>query len=205
MRKSGLMLSIMLLCAAPSLFAGISVRTGLLLPQGDFKDYAGKAWSAEIVADVSPFSVPFLSVPVMVNVAGFGEKQTDWLGAPETGPATFAQTSSLTLTGGGVGLKLEPAIPGIKPFVEVFGRLASIEQDYHSGIPDAGNKIESKTKFGYQIDGGLKYSLVPTASLLVGASYVTFLKASLIAEEQTAEIDATMIGVFVGISFSVGW
>jgi hypothetical protein len=197
MKKNILLILGLLLVAAPSLFGGISVRVGLQMPQGDYKDYAGNAWNAEIIADVRPFAVPFLSVPVMVNVASFGEKQTDWLGA--------TQTSSVTMTGGGIGLKLEPSIPGIKPFVEVFGRLASIEQDYHSGMPNAGNEIESKTKFGYQIDGGLKYSLVPTTSLIVGASYTNFFDVSLIAADQTSKIDAAMIGIFAGISFSVGW
>ncbi len=197
MMKKILLILGLLLVAAPTLFGGISVRVGLQSPQGDYKDYAGNAWNAEIIADVRPFTVPFLSVPVMVNVASFGEKQTDWLGG--------TQTSSVMMTGGGIGLKLEPSIPGIKPFVEVFGRLASFEQDYHSGVPNAGNKIESKTKFGYQIDGGLKYSLVPTASLIVGASYTNFLDVSLIAADDAVKIDAAMIGVFAGISFSVGW
>lgn len=205
MRKSFILVAIILLGLTPSLFAGISVRAGLLMPQSDFKAYAGNAWSVEIVADVSPFSVPFLSVPVMVNAAGFGEKQADWEFSSGGSATVYTQTSSLNLTGGGIGLKLEPAVPGIKPFVEVFGRLASIEQDYHPGIPDAGNTIESKTKFGYQIDGGLKYSVAPTASLLVGASYVTFLNASLTSDDNAGEIDASMIGIFVGLNFSVGW
>lgn len=205
MRKITLLLLALLIVSLTPLYGGISVRLGLLMPQGDYKDYASNAWTAEIVADVSPFSVPYLSVPVMVNYAGFGEQQSDWISVPETGPTTFTQTSSVNVTGGGIGLKLEPAIPGIKPFVEVFGRLASIEQDYHSGAVADANTIESKTKFGYQIDGGLKYSLVPTADLILGASYITFLKASLFSGNERGEVDAKMFGVFTGISFSIGW
>jgi opacity protein-like surface antigen len=205
--KSHQLILVLLVVAVMSspLFGGISVRAGLSLPQGDFKDYAATGWSAEILADIHPFSAPFLSVPVMVNLVSLGEKESDWFSAPETGPGDFTQMSSVTLTGGGIGLKFEPPIPAIRPFAEVFGRLASIEQEYDSGLPDEGKVIESKTKFGVQIDGGLQYSFVPTTSLLIGASYTTFFDVNLFSENVEEEVSVNTIGVFVGMSFSVGW
>jgi hypothetical protein len=202
MRKAVFLVSAVLIVAfSSSIYAGISLRVGAALPQGDFKDYAGNGWSADVVADLHPFSVPFLSMPALVNYSGYGNKKTDW---SQSGHV-YTQESKITITGGGLGLKVEPPALPLRPFGEVLGRLASLEQDYFSGISGAEHVIESQTKFGVQFTGGLNYPLVPSMDLQGGVSYTTFFNLKMSKNEEIQKFTANIVAVFVGITFNFGW
>lgn len=202
MKKSALLLVVALFVGIPSwAFAGITLRAGVSLPQGDFKNSAGNGGSLDVVADLHPFAAPFLSIPALVNYSGFGKKESEW---PYEGKM-ITQDSKVTMTGGGLGLKLEPPALPLKPFVEVLGRLASIEQDYGSGISEKSRSIDSQTKFGVQLTGGLTYPLMPSISLQGGAAYSTYFNVEILRDNVAEEIDIKTLNIFVGVTFNFGW
>ncbi len=205
MKKLNVFILVLVLLLLPQVCLGdITLRAGMALPQGDFKELAATGWSVDVVADVHPFSLEYLSVPVLVNVSGYGKQEIKYTSiAPSVGEVT--QASTITLTGGGIGLKLEPSRPVFKPFIEVLGRLASIEQEYDSGIAGEKSVIESKTKLGFQVNGGLKYNVTPTTSLQAGVGYTILLKANLKNENIDQELDTRSLGIFVGASFNLDW
>jgi hypothetical protein len=199
---SGIFLLSLLLPLA-DLDAGIAVRANVSLPQGDFKDYSATGYGLEVVADLRPFPVPFLLMPVAIGYTAHGNEEQDWQPGPGAGLAT--QESSVTVSGGGLGLKLEPPALPLRPFLEVMGRLAAIEQDYDPGTDDNRGSIESETRFGFEIAGGLRYKLVPTTSLIVGARYTTYFNVGLFRDNTETEIDVNTVGIFVGARFGLGW
>lgn len=202
MRKAVFLVSAVLIVAlSSSLYAGITVRLGAALPQGDFKDYAGSGWSADVIADLRPFSLPFLSMPALVNYSGLGNKKTDW----SQNGQIHTQESKITITGGGLGLKIEPPALPLRPFGEVLGRLASLEQDYFSGIAGSEHVIESQTRFGVQFTGGLNYPLVPSMDLQGGVSYTTFFNLEISKDEEIQKFTPKILTLFVGITFNFGW
>lgn len=202
MKKTTIAISLILISLLSSVaWAGITVRAGAALPRGDFKDYAASGVSLEVEADLHPFSAPFLSVPVVISYSGFGSEEADWSNAEKI----VTQDSKITMTGGGLGLKIEPPLLPLKPFAEVLGRLASIEQDYGSGVEGEGRNIESQTKFGLQFIGGVKYPLAPSLSAQAGASYTTFFKTKMLLDNVEREFDANVLGLFVGVTFNFGW
>jgi opacity protein-like surface antigen len=181
--------------------AGISVRGTLLLPQNSFQDLAKKGFGLEIGADLRPLPTGFLSAIALINYSGYGEKGSTY----ESGGENFNQKSKMKMTGGGIGVRIQPPMLPLKPFVEAVGKITSVEQDYDSGENNSDKKVRSKTRFGYQINAGMKYSFVPTVSLEAGGSYSKLANVPLMLDGSEQKIDATTLGLFAGISFALGW
>ncbi len=195
---AALLLLPILLAITPDAHADIGVRAGAVYPQGDFRDFAKAGWRAEITADLNVFSAPFLSTVVSFSAVDFGKKESTW------GPveAILTQESKTALTGGGVGLRLEPPLTVIKPFIEGLVRIASIEQDYESG--SGGSELKSRTKIGYQFNGGLKFGLAPKVSIEAGASWMTFPNCKFKDKEQEVEVSLDAFSIFGGLSLGIG-
>ena len=178
--------------------AEIGARVGAMMPQGDFKQFAKAGWRAEITADLNMFSVPFLSTVVSFSTMDLAKKESSW--QPED--VVLIQESKTSLTGGGIGLKLEPPSAIIKPFVEGLVRIASVEQDYESGL--GGSELKSRTKIGYQFNGGLKFSLAPKVALEAGATWTSFPNCKFKDKNEEVEINLTAFGIFTGLSLGIG-
>lgn len=191
-------LCLLCLCGTQAAIADIGVRGGIMYPHGDFKEFAKAGWRAEITADVNMFSVPFLSTVVAFSTSDFGKKESLW--QPED--AVVTQESKTAVTGGGVGLRFEPPSMAIRPFGEALIRLASVEQDYESGL--GGSELKSRTKLGYQINAGLKFTLAPKVGLEAGATWCTFNNIKMIDEQQEVEIDLQAFGIFAGLTLGIG-
>jgi len=186
------------LCLTQAALADIGIRGGVMYPRGDYKDFAKSGWRAEITADVNMFSMPFLSTVIAFNVADFGKKESSW--QPED--VTVTQESKTAITGGGVGLRFEPPSMAIRPFGEALVRLASIEQDYESGL--GGSELKSRTKIGYQVNAGLKFTLAPKVGLEAGATWLTFPNCKMTDKQQEVEIDIQAFGIFAGLTLGIG-
>lgn len=200
MRPSRLPLAALALALilAPSLCAGVGARLGFLVPQGDIKDLAKTGWRAEVTADLNMFRLPFLSTVVSVGAMDFAEKKSDYTADAQS----YTQESHIALTGGGVGLRLQPPAAAISPFAEAMLRLASIEQEYKDG---AGNsRLDSRTKFGYQFNAGLQFPLAPRVGLEVGGSYMSFFNNKYLHHGVEREIDLKAFGAFVGLDVGIG-
>lgn len=178
--------------------ADIGVRLGAMMPRNDFKQFAKTGWRAEITADLNMFSVPFLSTVVSFSAMDFAKKETTW----QTQDILVIQESKTALTGGGIGLRLEPPSAFIKPFVEGLVRIASIEQDYESGT--GGSELKSRTKIGYQLNGGLKFSLAPKIGVEAGATWMAFPNCKFKDKNEEIEIDLSAFGLFAGLSLGIG-
>lgn len=176
--------------------ADIGVRGGAMYPRGDFKNFAKAGWRGEITADLNIFSLPFLSTVVAFSTANFGKKES------LPADALVEQTSKIALTGGGIGIRLAPPTMMIKPFGEALVRLASIEQDYDSGISDS--ELKSRTKLGYQFNAGLRFAFAPKVGLEAGATWMTFLNCKFTDKQQEVEVDLHAFGIFAGLSLGIG-
>ena len=191
-------LCLLCLCLTQAALADIGIRGGVMYPRGDYKEFAKSGWRAEITADVNMFSMPFLSTVIAFNVADFGKKESSW--QPED--VTVTQESKTAITGGGVGLRFEPPSMAIRPFGEALVRLASIEQDYESGL--GGSELKSRTKIGYQVNAGLKFTLAPKVGLEAGATWLTFPNCKMTDKQQEVEIDIQAFGIFAGLTLGIG-
>jgi hypothetical protein len=192
------MIAALLLATASPTAAGIAVRVGFMVPQGDAKDLAKTGWRGEIAADLGIFRLPFLTTAVSVSVVDFAKKKVNY----EYESQSFQQESHIAMTGGGIGLHAEPPALPLKPFAEVLLRLASVEQEYKDG--DGGSELDSKTKFGYQVNGGVKFAAGPKISLEVGASYMSFFNNKFRDKRIDREVDFNAFGGFVGLALGLG-
>lgn len=197
-RLSLLAVCVCSLIATAAAVADIGVRGGAMYPRGDFKDFAKAGWRAEITADINMFSVPFLSTVVAFSAADFGKKESSWQPADQV----VTQESKTAFTGGGVGLRLEPPSMVIRPFAEALIRLASIEQDYESGL--GGSELKSRTKLGYQVNAGLKFTVAPKVGFEAGASWMTFPNCKFTDKQQEVEIDLHAFSIFAGLTLGIG-
>lgn len=191
-----MLLAVCLLAATAN--AGLRARAGIMSPQGDLKESAKLGWRAEIGADLNMFSLPFMTVAVSVSAVDFGKKESEY----NFQSNSFRQESHVALTGGGAGLRVRPPSAMLRPFAELLLRLASVEQEYKDGA--GGSSLESKTKFGYEINAGFEYQLAPKTALEFGASYLTLWNHKLIRSRVEQEIDLKAWGVFAGINLGIG-
>ena len=184
-------------CAAPA-WAGIGVRGGFMKPRGDFKEFAANGWRAEITANLNVFKLPFVSTVVAFSAIDFGKKSSGWVSDGDL----VTQESKTGLTGGGVGLRIQPPTMMIKPFAEALVRIASIEQDYESGL--GGSELKSRTKIGYQINVGLEFAIAPKVGAEAGATWMNFSSAKFKSQLQEVEIDLQAFGLFAGLNIGIG-
>jgi hypothetical protein len=187
---------VLLLCSQAE--SAISLRAGLASPVGEFKDLAKTGWTAEVLADVRSLPVSAMTVIVLFNTSHLGQRTYDFTsnGEPQT------QKSQMTFTGGGIGLRVMPPTLIFKPFAELLGRVSSVEQDFRDNADKA--SVESKTKFGYEINGGLRYSILPGADLELGGGYTAFSKTKLKHKGNTFEIAPRSWQIFVGVALTIG-
>lgn len=176
-------------------YAAIGLRGGLIFPQGGFGDLAKSGGTIDITATLRAFPVNAVTIAVAINTTNFRMKEMSYDG--------LRQESKISTTGGGVGLRLEPPSLLIKPFVEVLGRVASIEQDYKKDS-GANSEVNSKTRFGYQINGGIKYAFIPNVGLEVGGSYLVFPNTKFKQKQQEIKTDVKAWGIFVGLRLALG-
>ncbi len=179
--------------------AGVGLRLGAALPQSDFKDFARTGWLAEINADLDLLHTPFLSIVVAAGQTDFAKKKHEYAGEG-TNPLT--QESKMAMTGGGAGLRATPNAVVIKPFFEAMLRIASIEQDYESGL--GGSEVESRTRVGYQAAGGISFAAMPTLDIELGISYLTFPGVKVTHEQTEIKTDLKAITIFGGAKVNVG-
>jgi hypothetical protein len=178
--------------------AAISLRAGVASPLGETRDLSKTGWSAQVMADVRALPLSSLAIVVQFSAAGYGQKQYDFV----SGTATRSQKSQLTFTGGGIGVRLMPPAPLIKPFAEIVGRVSSIQQDFRDNEDKA--SVESKTVLGYEINGGLRFGVSPGFDLEVGGGYTGFAKTKLKHKDTTVEIAPHGWQAFVGVAMTLG-
>jgi hypothetical protein len=186
----------LLLCGRAE--SAISLRAGIASPLSEFKNLAKTGWSAEVLADVRSLPVSAATVVVAFNTSHFALRKYDFIVAGET----HTQQSQMTFTGGGVGLRVMPPTPVFKPFVELLGRVSSVQQDFRDNADKA--SMESITKLGYEINAGLRYSVSPGVDLELGGGYTAFSKTKLKHKDTTYEIAPRGWQAFVGVALTVG-
>jgi len=196
-------LSVMLVSAIVLLFCGqaesaISLRAGMASPLSEFKDLAKTGWTAEVIADVRPLPISAFTIVVAFNTSHFAQRKYDFAVAG----GTHTQKSQMTFTGGGIGLRVMPPTPVFKPFVELLGRVSSVQQDFRDNADKA--TMESKTKPGYEINGGLRYGVSPGVDLELGGGYTAFSKTKLKHKDTVIEIAPRGWQIFIGVALTIG-
>jgi hypothetical protein len=178
--------------------SAIGLRAGVITPMNEFRDLAKTGWSAEVLADVRSLPVAGLTIVVLFNTSHLAQRKFDFVAAGET----RTQKSQVTFTGGGIGLRVMPPTPVFRPFAELLARVSSVQQDFRDNADIA--SMESKTKFGYEINAGLRYGVSPGVDLEFGGGYTALSKTKFKHKDIIVEIVPRMWQVFAGITLTVG-
>lgn len=186
---------VLLLCSQAE--SAISLRAGMVTPLSEFKDLAKTGWSAEVLADVRSLPVSGLTIIVLFNTSHHAQRKYDFTVAGET----HTQKSQMTFTGGGIGLRVIPPTLVFKPFAELLGRVSSVQQDFRNNADKA--SMESRTKFGYQINAGLRYGVSPGVDLELGGGYTAFSEATFKHKDTVIEIAPRGWQVFAGVALTI--
>jgi opacity protein-like surface antigen len=187
---------VLLLCTQAE--SAISLRAGMASPLSEFKDLAKTGWSAEVLADVRPLPISAFTIVVAFNMSHLSQRKYDFTVAVET----YTEKSQMTFTGGGIGLRVMPPTPVFKPFVELLGRVSSVQQDFRDNADTA--SVESKTKLGYQMNAGLRYGVSPGVDLELGGGYTAFSKTKLKHKDTVIEIAPRGWQIFIGVALAIG-
>jgi opacity protein-like surface antigen len=190
--------TVLLLLFCTEAESAISLRAGLATPLSEFKDLAKTGWSAEVLADVRSLPVSGLTVVVLFSSVHFGQRDFDFAVDGEK----RTQKSQVTLTGGGLGLRITTPTPVLKPFAEFLGRISSVQQDFRDNADKA--TMESKTKLGYEINAGLRYAVSPGIDLELGGGYSAFSQTKLKHKDTVSEIAPRGWKAFAGVALTIG-
>ena len=183
--------------------ASISVRLGGSLPQSGFKTVAGTGFAIDVLASLRSLPLGPVTLVIAFNSTNFGTKNSQYLPGAPAPQELVSQTSKISYSGGGVGLRLEPPSLILRPFAEILGRVTSVRQEYRGGT--GGTNLDTKIKIGYQINAGLKYAFIPKLSFEVGGSLTSFNKAQFKDKQQTYETEPKVWGFFAGLNLGLGF
>jgi len=193
------------------LIGSIGGGLGATIPQGEFNDYTKTGFSIMGFGTFDPFNVPFLALRLGVQGVSFeNESRTVFFeGYP------FTETYSNSLYKATLGLEVSKGLLTIRPYagagigIYYFESKTELKDDEDEVI--ASNKLSSKTKFGWNLNGGLKVYVIPRVAIDFNIQYdiVQNMEQYRVIDEETQEAErvsfnSKFLSLFVGVSIPLG-
>jgi Outer membrane protein beta-barrel domain len=208
---------VLILCSSnlsAGLIGSIGGGLGATIPQGEFNDYTKTGFSIMGFGTFDPFNVPFLSLRLGLQGVSFeNEGRTVFFeGYPGT---PFSEIYSNSLYKATLGLEVSKGLLTIKPYagagfgIYYFESKTELKDDEDEVI--ASNKLSSKTKFGWNLNGGLKIYVIPKVAIDFNIQYdiVQDMEQYRVIDEVTQEAErvsfnSKFLSLFVGVSIPLG-
>jgi hypothetical protein len=192
---------------AAGLSGSIGGGLGATLPQGEFNEYTKTGFSIMGFGKLNMASLPFVSYRLGVQGVFFerDDRSVSIQGYPDD---LFTETYTNDLLKATLGLELSPPIPGFQPYagagigVYYFSSRTSLKDS--EGDEIASNTLDSKTKFGWNLQGGLRFSVFPKITLDLNAQYDIVQDLEQYSGDEVVSFNSKFLSLFAGVQVSLG-
>ncbi len=177
MKKIILALAVLLLISS-NLSAGflgsIGGGLGATIPQGEFNEYTKTGFTIMGFGRLNPFGMPMVGLRLGIQGVFFENdgRVVFFEGYPDT---PFREIYTNSLYKGTLGLEISKRFLTIEPYagagigIYYFEAKTELKNDDDEVV--ASNKLDSKTKFGWNLNGGLKVYIFPKVAFDFNIQY----------------------------------
>jgi opacity protein-like surface antigen len=188
-------------------FAGLigSVGGGLgaTMPQGEFNDYTKTGFSIMGYGTINPVSMPYIGLRLGLQGVFFerDDRNVVFEGYPED---IFTETYTNNLLKGTLGLELSKRLASLEPYGGVGIGIYYFESKTELKDPDgdviASNKLDSKTKFGWNFNGGLRIYMFSKVAFDFNVQYDIVQNLEQYSGEDIVSFNSKFLSLFAGVS-----
>lgn len=176
---------------------------GATMPQGEFNDYTKTGFSIMGYGTVKPAKMPYLGLRLGLQGVFFERDDRNVVleGYPDD---IFTETYSNNLFKGTLGIELSKRLVSIEPYGSVGIGIYYFESKTELKDPDgdviASNKLDSKTKFGWNFNGGLRVYLFPKVAFDFNVQYDIVQNLEQYSGEEVVSFNSEFLSLFAGVA-----
>lgn len=180
---------------------------GATIPQGEFNDYTKTGFSFMGFGMLHPGTVPFMGLRFGFQAVLFEHETSDVMlaGYPD---ANLTETYSNNLYKGTLGLEVSTNTGSFEPYggagIGLYYFETKTVLKNEEGTEVASNTLDSTTKFGYNLNGGLRLYFTPKVALDLNVQYDIITDMEQYSEEQVVSFQSEFLSLFVGVHIPIG-
>jgi opacity protein-like surface antigen len=180
---------------------------GATLPQGEFNDYTKTGFALMGYGTLNSSAVPFMGIRFGFQATLFEHESRDVMlsGYPD---ADLTETYSNNLIKGTVGLEFSAHTGTLEPYggagigVYYFETKTVLKNEV--GTEVASNTLDSTTKFGYNLNGGLRLYFTPKIAIDLNVQYDIITNMEQYADDEVISFQSEFLSLFVGVHIPIG-
>lgn len=180
---------------------------GATIPQGEFNDYSKTGFSIMGFGTLNSGSVPFMGIRFGVQAVIFEHESRDVIlsGYPD---ADLTETYSNNLYKATLGLEVSTNTGTLEPYggagVGIYYFESKTVLKNEVGTEVASNTLDSMTKFGYNLGGGLRLYFTPRVAVDLNVQYDIITDMEQYADDEVISFQSEFLSLMVGVHIPIG-
>lgn len=198
-----IILSVMSTSAFAQIGGSIGGGLGATMPQGEFNDYTKTGFSIMGYGTIKPANMPYIGLRLGLQGVFFehDDRNVVFEGYPDE---IFTETYSNNLLKGTFGIELSKRLVSIEPYgsvgIGIYYFESKTELKDHDNNVIASNKLDSKTKFGWNFNGGLRVFLFPKVAFDFNVQYDIVQNLEQYSGEEVVSFNSKFLSLFAGVA-----
>jgi len=210
MRKLVLSIAIILLiCSSLSaqIVGSIGGGLGATMPEGEFNNYTKTGFSIMGFGVLKPSSMPMVGLRLGVQGVFFehDDRNIVFEGYPDD---IFTEVYSNDLLKATLGLEISKRLISIEPYggagIGIYYFESKTELKNPDGDIIASNKLSSETKFGWNLNGGMRIYMFPKVAFDLNLQYDIVQDMKQYSGEEIISFNSKFLSIFAGVAIPLG-
>jgi opacity protein-like surface antigen len=195
------------ICSAAGFSAFLGGGLGATMPQGEFNEYTKTGFSMMGYGKLNMSSLPFLSYRLGLQGVFF-ERDDRMVIIQDYPDAIVTETYTNDLFKATLGLELSPSFLVFKPYVGAgigiyyFSSKTQLK-DEDGDVMDT-KTLDTKTKFGWNLQGGLRFAIFPKITLDLNLQYDIVQDLEQYSGDEVVSFNSEFLSLFAGVQVSLG-
>jgi opacity protein-like surface antigen len=180
---------------------------GATMPQGEFNEYTKTGFSIMGFGKIGSPNLPYLQLRLGLQGVFFerDERNVVFEGYPDD---VFTETYTNDLFKGTLGLEFAKRLAAFEPYggagigIYYFESKTELKDSEDEVI--ASNKLDSKTKFGWNLNGGMRIFMFPKVAFDFNIQYDIVQDLEQYSGEEVVSFNSEFLSLFAGVTIPLG-
>lgn len=210
MKKFILSIAVLLFIYCPlsaQLTGSVGGGLGATMPQGEFNDYTKTGFSIMGFGVLKAASLPLVGIRLGIQGVFFehDDRNVVFEGYPGD---IFTEVYSNDLLKATIGMEFSKRLSSLEPYAGAGIGIYYFESKTELKDPDgdviASNKLSSETKFGWNLNGGVKVYMFPKVAIDFNLQYDIVQDMKQYSGEEIVSFNSKFLSIFAGVSIPLG-
>ncbi len=180
---------------------------GATMPQGEFNEYTKTGFSIMGFGTINPLRLPHLGIRLALQGVFF-EGDTRNVMLPGYPDDVLTETYSNDLIKGTIGLELAKRLDALEPYgsagIGIYYFESKTVLRNEDDVEVASNKLDSKTRFGWNLSGGVRFFLFSKLAVDLNIQYDIVQNLEQYSGEEIVSFNSKFLSLFAGVAIPLG-